>query len=186
MLRTEHKEETQIKDLLKKWLKPNNCEFNVPGVNPEIWKVMKNHQQTQDVKSQKVQELLMTVIVTLVTVADSTLSNKGDLHRGDSSNNLSMILESITLLLEVHHERREAIRPSLKDEFSPLCSKNAKPSNDLLFGDNLDEQIKQLQNKRNLGSSLCKPTRNENKGTYRNRYRPYNPHFRNENISFIP
>ena len=145
---------------------------------------MQNHQQTQDVKLQKVQELLMTAIVPLVTVADSTLSNKGDLHRGDSGNNLSMILESITLLLEVHHElnlrRREAIRPSLKDEFRPLCSKNTKPSNDLLFGDNLDEQIKQLQNKRNLGSSLCKPSRDKNKGTYRNRYQPYNPNFRNQ------
>ena len=175
-LHAEPKEETQIKDLLKKWPKPSNCELNVPRVNPEIWKVMQNHQQTQDVKLQKVQELLITAIVPLVTVADSTLSNKGDLHSGDSGNNLSMILESITLILEVHHElnlrRREAIRPYLKDEFRPLCSKNTKPSNDLLFGDNLDEQIKQLQNKRNLGSSLCKPSRDKNKGTYRNKYQP--------------
>ena len=143
-----------------------------------------NNQQTQDVKLQKVQELLMTAIVPLVTVTDSTLSNKRDLHRSDSGNNLIMILESITLLLEVHHElnlrRREAIRPSLKDEFRPLCSKNTKLSNDLLLGDNLDEQIKQLQNKCNLGSSLCKHSRDKNKGTYRNRYQPYNPNFRNQ------
>ena len=119
-----------------------------------------------------------------MTVADNTLSNKGDLHRGDSGNNLSMILESISLLLEVHHElnlrRRKAIRPSLKDEFRPLCRKNTKTINDLLFGDNIDEQIKQLQNERNLGSSLCKPSRDKNKGTYRNIYQPYNPNFINQ------
>ena len=54
-LHAETKEETKIKDLLKKWLKPSNCELNVPRVNPEVLKVMKNPEQTQDVKLQKVQ-----------------------------------------------------------------------------------------------------------------------------------
>ena len=55
-LHVEPKEETQINDLLKEWLKPSNCELNVPRINPEVWKVMQNHQHTQDVKLQKVKE----------------------------------------------------------------------------------------------------------------------------------
>ena len=139
---------------MDKQSRPSNIDLQLKQVNEEIYSRQggkMSHARGKDGSLKKVNNLLLKSMVPLMRVVDNLyLADTTDKPAPSMKAVFDQCITSLTLLceanLEVETQRREA--------FKPLITKPGE-SRTLLFGDNMEEQVKALENKDKLQKSLA-------------------------------
>ena len=147
--------ETVLTETLDRYGRPPNCKVLVaPKVNPQIWDNVNARTRSVDLKLQKVQKSVVKGITAFCSGLDNITSQQQD---------------TLALFANANYEmnmlRRELIKPDLNPRFGHLCKSSVKVT-DLLFGDNLPQQMKNIQEEQ-------KATNVTRGSTSSNRFHPY-------------
>ena len=155
-------DDKSIQDLNGEYKCPENCEtLEVPKVNPPIWDNLPSGTRSRDLKLQRIQRPLVKGLIAMAK--DCTDPCSTEKEHG------FMLLS--TAYFELNQLRRDFIKPDLNPRFAHLC----KPSNKvtkLLFGDDLGQKIKDIQNEQKATYGIMKQKKFMNKG----RKAPYPTH----------
>ena len=147
---------------MDKQSRPSNIELQLKEVNEEIYSRQggqMSHARGKDGSLKKVNNLLLKSMVPLMRVADNLyLADTTDKPAPSMKAVFDQCITSLTLLceanLEVETQRREAFKPTTPTLYKSLVTK-PRESRTLLFGDNMEEQMKALENKDKLQKSLA-------------------------------
>ena len=139
---------------LKDYKRPANIpQMECTRVNPEIWASLKSKTRSLDIKFQKVQQAIMKATVPIVACIESQMKA----NNADAQACITRLLDAVAIIGHANYElnlrRRELIRPDLNQQFGSLCSTQV-PVTDLLFGGNLPEQCKNIQETNKLGNKV--------------------------------
>jgi len=178
-------EKSKLSELKDKNPRPENCStLKVPTVNPCIWKDLKKIAKSGDVQVQTTQSLVSTGLTSVIIAKDQVLalssakeSNPKETAAALKAVN-TQLTSAITLLgnafLELSHRRRDALRFNLSKPYQSLCNKST-PVTDFLFGDKVEESIKEINETAKLSSSLSRNSSSSSSG----RKGPSNTHQNN-------
>jgi len=158
-----------VKEKLNKFKRPKNCDKLVSvKVNPEIWCKITSKAKSRDRKIQKIQGVLMKATAGLAYLTDK-------LSKSDKESALTVI-NSMALIMhancELHHRRRDLIKPDLNWSYQQICSEQLQVTN-WLFGDELTQKIRDINTTNKVGSRLLDTPRNYRASRYDNDRRSY-------------
>ena len=162
-----------LANMLKKYRTPENLkDFQVPKMNKEIWRLCDKFQRKVDLSLAQSQRCLIKAATATLKLNEhfSVLPN--------STRQLAMqtTADIVSLLGQVNREvisrRKVMTRPNLKGDFKYL-STNTTNTTENLFGDNLTQDIKDIQTKRKIENhgygSFTRGYNNNRGGGRRNR-----------------
>ena len=175
-----------LDNLKKQCLRPANCPFLVaPRVNPEIWNLMNVSSRNKDIVLRKTQENLINAMIPLVEAVDMAVSN----NLPDLANKLK---DSLQLLghstMDLNNQRKDSIRPDLPLKAKVLTKKD-KPVSTLLFGDDIEAEIKKAESNAKLEEAIKhQPSTSTSRQTApQTRFHPYsNPQTSSSRKKFTP
>ncbi len=126
--------DTVLTETMDRYGRPANCKvLFTPKVNAQIWDNVTPKTRSIDLKMQKVQKSLIKGITALCAGLDNISAQQQD---------------TLALLANANFElnmlRRELIKPELNPKFNHLCKPTVKVTENL-FGDNLPQQMKDIQ-----------------------------------------
>ena len=145
-------------EFIEKFLFPKNCEIlSVPKVNKEIWRLLPASARNSDIAIQKPQTLIAHAIVPIVRVVEVLIKADPQGDNEETNETVNRLMEAISMMAmandDLNHVRRNSIKPNLNADFRSLCSsQNAVTDN--LFGDNITDQLKTIQEANKLGKKL--------------------------------
>ncbi|XP_071801835.1 uncharacterized protein [Asterias amurensis] len=147
--------EGKVAEKLNSFKRPCNIpELDCTRVNPEIWNSLQSKTRSMDIKLQKVEQAALKGMVPIVTCIEALMStNKSLDHKVLVTNLLDALAIIGHATTELNFRRRELIKPDLNQQFSTLCSAQA-PVTGLLFGDNLSQKCKDIQETNKLGQKF--------------------------------
>lgn len=143
------------KDLIDKYLVPNNCKLiSAPALNPEIKAAMTDITMKRDKNIEQRQKQMSAAISCL-----SQIININILNNNSNPDLIKMLMDSQRILCDLQHNdsviRRNFILSSLKKDMRDQLQ-NTLPDN-LLFGQNLSETIKTAKAISKSGAYLKTP-----------------------------
>ena len=153
-----------LKDNMAKYSRPDNCEMiRVPRVNTPVWKTLESHQRRNDVKITNIQKTC--------TAVGASLAYTSDL---DTSQIIRYVADAIAMLGHINTDlsllKRELMRPTLHADYRNLCNAD-HPVTSLLFGDDLQKEMKDLKQTSMIGNKVS--------SNYHNYDRPSSLHLSN-------
>ena len=157
-----HIEKSSLEELMDKQPRPSNIDLQLKLVNEEIYSRQggqMSNARGKDGSLKKVNNLLLKSMVPLMRVADNLyLADTTDTPAPSMKAVFDQCMTSLTLLceanLEVETLCREAFKPTAPTLYKSLVTKPGE-SRTLLFGDNMVDQMKALENKEKLQQSLA-------------------------------
>ncbi|MEW8542094.1 MAG: hypothetical protein AB2693_01045 [Candidatus Thiodiazotropha sp.] len=149
------------KELCNKYKRPENCKaLVVPKINKELWNTtsLAKTSKEQDRMYQTAQKYLNQGLIPLVQLIENLLKDK------DAQNNFRLARDSLQLMAYAHRDlsnlRRQKLKAVVADKYKPLCN-DSTPLTDNLLGDDLEKQIKTLDEMRKVAKDLTKHSRGE-------------------------
>ena len=144
----------------------------MPKINKELWvnSNMQKKTNENDRKFQVTQLYLSRGLVPLVKLMDLLLNadNKGQ--------EFKLARDAFQLLAYYHRDltnlRRQYIKPAINEKYQLLCH-DSTPLTENLIGDELDKQLKTLDEKHKLTKNISKKPANSHNRSSQNRYRGY-------------
>ena len=107
-----------------------------------------------DIKLQKVEQSSLKGLIPVVLCIEALMSSTKEL---DQKALISKLLDSVAIIghavTELNLRRRELIKPDLNQQYATLCSAQV-PITGLLFGDNLSQQCREIQETNKLGQKF--------------------------------
>ena len=153
-------EEEEFKTMNKKYRRPENCPAIVaPKVNSEIWNenLQASHRMT-DINLRKI-KLLNAV----VEACEKVVSRLGKYKQDLSKELLTPLVDSLAFIgkatKDTNKLRKDILKSKLPAKMKQL-TKNVPAESELLFGDDLNKRISQINN---TNSALAKPGRYKKK-----------------------
>ena len=151
----------KLKPRLDKVSRPSNLNIQVKKCNEEIWALQNGQMgriRSSDIKMQSIQMALSKAIIPIIRLADDCVKAKDDKnHLIDAKTALEACMDSIVLLAnsnsQVDYFRRDQFKSILPEHLRPIVT-HPTDATTLLFGENLDEQIKQITEKSKIKNSL--------------------------------
>ena len=171
-------EEEKFKTMNKKYRRPENCPAIVaPKVNSEIWNenLQASHRMT-DINLRKIQLLNVSAAYAVVEACEKVVSRLGKYKQDLSKELLTPLVDSLAFIgkatKDTNQLRRDILKSRLPAKMKQL-TKNVPAESELLFGDDLNKRISQINN---TNSALAKPAfrPNQNSGRYNKNQAPYN------------
>jgi len=172
---TEKLNSDKLTEKLKKHPRPGNLTAVIaPKVNPEIWAVMSNQVKREDLRRVNVQTNIAKVGSVLAKCTEQLLKayneakNTKDLKLDEL---ISLHTDALALLgtanVELSLQRRDAILDrTLKKEYAGLRSQNI-PITSYLFGDDLQQQLKNIKASNSLTQAASTSHASKGKGYQR-------------------
>ena len=144
------------KEISQKYQRPENCQsLKVPKLNKELWATAAINKFTkeQDKMLQGTQKYLNQGLIPLVQLMDNLLNdNTADKH-------FKLAHDSFQLLAYAHRDisnvRRQLLKSSVAEKYKQLCN-DSTPLTDNLLGEELDKQVKTLDDMRKVGKDISK------------------------------
>ena len=138
-----------LSSLLTKYRTPNNLtDLKVPKMNKEIWRLCDKFQRKNDINLAQSQRCLVKAATAVLNLHE----HFNTLPRGTRQLAMQTTADVISLFGKVNREvtskRKMMTRPNLKGDFKYLSSSTNTTEN--LFGDNLTQDIKDIQVKRKI------------------------------------
>jgi hypothetical protein len=170
--------EEKLNIRLNKYKRPSNCPKMVKvKVNTLIWEQLTPNTRSQDVKLQKVSNLLVKAVCAMTgALTDLKAKAEADESLGKTFRTL---LDSFTFLAagsrELNVKRRELLKPDLNASYKLLCAPSV-PMTEELFGDDLSTQVKDITEANKTAKSISRGFRGfRGRGGTRSRYprRPF-------------
>ena len=134
----------KIKSFVDKYKQPQNCP-DIKGikVNPEIWSQLNTKKRKTDLKLSNLQQIIRKVTFATLQTTNMLIHNSSD---PQNNKIMAQQVDTIAMLGHVNTQlaqlRRDEIRPSLKAEYSTICSAEVPISSQNLFGDDLAKQLR--------------------------------------------
>ena len=158
----------KMKDLQDRYKRPANVEaLQVPKVDRFLWNQLNNQVKTSDVAKQVTIEALNKTAGPLVAAMDHCYNNE----KPDVTLLKQCIADSFKFICsrvnKINSDRREAIKKELDPRFRSLCSTETPVSATGLFGDNLQEQSKQLDASKQIRMIQKEPFLGQGRGSHR-------------------
>ena len=141
---------------MEKYNAPGNCPSLIcQKVNPQIWNTLSQGTQKADVHLYNLQEtIIKAVFASLQTTSALVLSDL----RTDNTQLMGQSIDSLAMLAHAHAQltqlRKNQIRPSLKAEYSAICSLEENQESKFLFGDDLPKVLKEAKESSSISSSV--------------------------------
>jgi hypothetical protein len=179
-----HKHGLETKDLkaLEERYKdiPANIPATAPMVNKQIWDKLPKPIKDGDKRDKAIQSLGVTALCPLLDVIDTlteAVSQNKAIQPEEAEALLKKTVDSANLLtLEnrmVSLNRRERIKPSLAPKFGKLCSEENPIGQTQLFGENLEERVKTLNEEKDINIMKASPSTSSGHQGRSPRYKPY-------------
>ena len=153
-------EDDLLEAKMQKYKRPKNCEYFVPKVNGEMWSCLDHSARSEDIRSQKRQEVIATAVNVIAGMAQDCMTGK--------LTNNDVLLEGLTdaagLMLKVMHDiaidrRRKIVSGSNIDrKYKKLASANIKVTQ-FLFGDDIKGACAEIDTSSKLGSGFTRSAR---------------------------
>lgn len=148
-------DEDKVKALCEKIKRPKNCpNICVPRTNEMIWKSRSLGQKSRDIKLQRTQGLVVKSLSTVATLMDNVQKLKRkrevDLNLLEEQAKTALKL-SVATFSELNMRRLESLYKGPKEDYASLFKKafasnpQTKSSTEFLFGSNLQDKIKELE-----------------------------------------
>ncbi|XP_071506285.1 uncharacterized protein [Diadema antillarum] len=140
-------EDKAIEETVGKYPPPSNCpHLDTPKVNAPIWEHLQSVTRNRDLKLQRVQKCLTRGIGALLRSLDAR-----DISESQQ--------DALALLSNAHFElncvRKDLIKPDINSEYVHLC-KPSTPVTQLLFGDDLTRQMKDLKEQHKASAGVMR------------------------------
>lgn len=144
----------QLGDVCDLYDTPKNAKhLCVPKVNSQIWDSLRPQLRSNDIKLQKVENLMVKGITAFARTTDGLTS--------DQENGMTCLAAAV---FELNMLRRDLLKPGLHEKFTPLC-KPSIPVTENLFGDDLTRHIKDIDEAHKATGKMVRHPR----------FAPYNP-----------
>ena len=169
MLKTKIPEE-RSKTLLEKFVRPENIPLLVnPRVNQHIWMKLKQNTRKGDLRLTHIGDKVVKTLVALTTIVERLNALK-DQVKGDAKTEIKSItkagLEAVQVsalaLHEVSQRRRSEMKFDLHASYRGLCNPPAEEAEEL-FGANLNDRVRELNDIRRMGRQVTGEGRFERK-----------------------
>jgi hypothetical protein len=168
---------SKIEEVADKHLRPKNADnLTVPKVNPEIWDRMTSTAQGRDLALQKLQANMTKAVITQAKLMEIIIKGMEDKSTIDPNLCWDLASDGFQLMAytfsEMSQRRRDFIRPEVGGQYRRLCGSH-NPVTNHLFGDELNKQIKEINEAARIGNKVSSSQRSRpNGGKFR--HRPYN------------
>ena len=146
-----------LKDKMAKYSRPDNCEMiRVPRVNTPVWETLESHQRRNDVKITNIQKTCAAVGASLAYKLNMVCKDQSSSDL-DTSQIIRYVADAMAMLVHINTDlsllRRELMRPTLHADYRNLCNPD-HPVTSLLFGDDLQKEMKDLKETSMIGSKV--------------------------------
>lgn len=152
----DHKSET-IKSLLNKYERPENCEYlDIPKVARSIWTSRQTAKNIKDSDKllQRTQMYLTKGLVPLVGIMNKTFHGESE----ESEETFDMAVDVFSLLAHSHrdlsYQRKRMLMPAISAKYKGLCGDSTAITATQLFGEDLSEQIKDIDESGKISNKL--------------------------------
>ena len=163
---------TAVNALMQKYKIPKNLDaLKVPAMNKEIWKPLNKWQKKADLNLSSCQRNLIKVVSAVLKLHDNFTS----LSRSTRQVAMQTTVDVVSLLGKVNRElasrRKMSARPALFGDYKSLAT-TTDMSEENLFGDNLTQDIKDVNLRRKIvdpmsyGYRQYNTRRGNNRGAY--------------------
>lgn len=149
----DHKSDT-VKTLMEKYSRPENCDYlEVPKVAKSIWTSKQTNKDVKDSDKclQRAQNYLTKGLTPLVLIMNKTLQAESE----DAEELFELALDSFKLLAHSHrdlsNQRKRLLMPAISSKFKSLCGESMPITPTQLFGEDLTQQIKDIEE----SSKIC-------------------------------
>ena len=160
------------KELCCKYQRPENCKgLSVPKVNKELWNTtsLAKSSKDSDKTYQTAQKYINQGLIPMVQLMDKLLKGK------EADSNFRLARDSFQLIAYAHRDlsnlRRQRLKAVVAEKYRPLCNDSTLLTGNLL-GDDLEKQIKTLDEMRKVGKDLTKK-----KGGEKRKYKSQDSYF---------
>ncbi|WAQ94141.1 hypothetical protein MAR_006612 [Mya arenaria] len=183
-------EDKKRNDLADKYpVSENVTKLNPPKVNPEIWRIIEAKTRSKDVKLQKIQQFTLRAMVPIMQVIDSLVAGRDCQESLNFDELVTKLVDAVALTAVGNADAnvcgRESIKRDLNEEYQAICS-NTNPVTQMLFGDNITDQLKSITESNKIGFKVragkFRQTPYAKDRTFRKSgsflgQRPYPPHY---------
>ena len=161
-----HMSDDKAKNLNEKYLRPENCGNVIsPKVNQEIWDLLEKEQKVNtklsDISAAKVGTKIARSAVPFAQVVDLLYKARSEGQNADTSEIIKIVMEGLALLgsamQELNFFRRAAIKRALPGVRK--VANKVKEESSLLFGPDLQQNIKEVMEGEKLGTEFGKMAR---------------------------
>lgn len=156
------------KELCGKYDRPENCKaLVVPKINKELWNTtsLAKVSKEKDKMLQTAQKYLNQGLIPLVQLTEKLLPGDQSLFK--------LARDSIQLIAYAHRDisniRRQQLKAVVADKYKPLCH-DSTPLTENLLGDDLEKQIKTMDEMRKVGKDLTKNKPEKRKRRHQDSY----------------
>ena len=153
--------------------RPANCDFlQAPRVNPEVWSVLSPFARGSDIDLQGIQAQMVNSVIPVARVIDLLYKDKDKMTAAgfEPEELIKTLTHSIAFIgdanLKLVKHRKDKAKSCICPKFQKLCN-STDFSGDLLFGKNLQHELKEL----NEGSKLTNDIQRNMSSGFRGRPR---------------
>ena len=169
----------QMETFADKYQRPSNCPTLAPvKINEGIWSVMSTKARTVDSKLQK-QQVTMIKAMTAVASAANDVRGALDGSKQPTEATFEKLVDGLAMIAalnkDLNMKRRFMIKPEINPNFRHLCAPSV-PITTRLFGDNVQERIKQQGEANKAFHQILSPRgRGRGRGFRGGQYGQYRP-----------
>ena len=130
-------------------LKPENVAYTgVPRMNKQVWSLTNRKTHLRDIQAQEVQSSLLLSSIPII----KTIETLNEVREGRADVDLTEVIRTLTDSVALISSanvglvtmRKALIKADLPDNVKPICAKDTKFTPELLFGEDLPKQVKDL------------------------------------------
>ena len=147
----------KIKSFSDKYKQPQNCS-DIKGikVNPEIWSQLNAKKKKVDLKISNLHQVIRKITFATLQTTNALVQNPTGL---ENNKIMAKQVDTIAMLGHVNTQlaqlRRDEIKPSLKAEYSAICSAEVPITSQYLFGDDLAKQLRDAKEASKISHSFA-------------------------------
>ncbi|XP_076118225.1 uncharacterized protein LOC143085636 [Mytilus galloprovincialis] len=165
--------QNKVDELTKKYAKPENVHsLTVPKINLGIWSQMSISNRMNDVKLQKIQNLLGKAACPMLYLMDMFLgkSQTNDGLTAEEVHSATQLCKDAYQMTQVTYaditfRRRALIQAEIQPKYKALC-KDDVPVTDFLFGNDIKDKVKEMDAEYTVGKKLGKTNFNVGKKSH--------------------
>ena len=152
----------EVKKLREKFIRPSNVDnLQVPKVEPIIWRNLADKGKATDAAVQKAVSKFMPGLTAIVQQLELINKHKKELKKIPVFKEIKKLsTEAVSALSHAVsascQQRKDAIKSELDSKFHSLCEPAHPVSATQLFGDNLNAELKELDDSKKVHVSIAK------------------------------
>ena len=152
----------EVKKLREKFIRPSNVDnLQVPKVEPIIWRNLSDKGKATDAAVQKAMSKFMPGLTAIVQQLELINKHKKELKKIPVFKEIKKLsTEAVSALSHAVsascQQRKDAIKSELDSKFHSLCEPAHPVSATQLFGDNLNAELKELDDSKKVHVSIAK------------------------------